>query len=319
MEVTDSNEIPMTAERQSLQAFDGRRILVDIWRPSDPVALVHVFHGLGEHPARYERFARHCNTLGFAVAAHNHRGHGENYSEDELGHYDDSDGWDKVISDAAHVQDSITRQMPDIPLVLLGHSMGSYIAQSFVMRGHGSAAALILSATAFNSPLQLRIGHWLAAFESFRGGKRNKSKLLNKIGFGEFNKPFKPNRTDFDWLSRDENEVDKYVADPLCGSDSSSGLWFDLTGGLLEVSSLQALRKIPADLPILITGGSQDPVGGQKGLTRLASKYEEAGHTGTTLKIYDGGRHEMLNETNRDQFSQDLSDWMAQAVLTQNE
>ncbi len=120
-----------TAERQSLQAKDGRRILIDIWSPSQPRALIHLFHGLGEHPARYERFANHCNELGFAVAAHNHRGHGENCPEDELGHYDDKDGWDKVISDAALVQDELIRQLPHIPVILLGHSMGSYIAQSF--------------------------------------------------------------------------------------------------------------------------------------------------------------------------------------------
>ena len=316
--VTDDTRNALTAERQSLQAKDGRRILIDIWNPSQPKALIHLFHGLGEHPARYERFANHCNSLGFAVAAHNHRGHGENCPEDELGHYADKDGWDKVISDAALVQDELIRQLPNIPVILLGHSMGSYIAQSFLMRGHGSVNALVLSATAFNSRLQLRIGHWLAAFESMRGGKRNKSALLNKMGFGAFNKPFQPNRTEFDWLSRDENEVDKYVADPLCGADSSSGLWFDMTGGLLEVSSLKALRKIPADMPVLITGGSDDPVGGQKGLTLLAKKYEESGHANTMLKIYESGRHEMLNETNRDEFSQDLTQWMTEAVLTQN-
>jgi alpha-beta hydrolase superfamily lysophospholipase len=307
-----------TAERQSLQAGDGRRILIDIWRPPQPTALIHVFHGLAEHPARYERFARHCNAQGLAVAAHNHRGHGENCSEDELGHYADNDGWDHVISDARLVQDELIRQWPNIPIILLGHSMGSYIAQSFLVRGHGSVSALVLSASNFNMRAQLRIAHWIAAFESVRGGKRNKSKLLNKMAFGEFNKPFRPNRTDFDWLSRDENEVDKYVADPLSGSDSSSRLWFDLTGGLLEVSSLQALRKIPVDLPVLITGGSVDPVGGRKGLTLLAKKYRESGHANTTLKIYECSRHEMLTETNRDEYSKDLTGWITDAVLTRN-
>lgn len=312
-----NNDMPdyPTAERQSLTAEDGHRILIDLWAPSQPKALIHIFHGLGEHPARYERFAAFCNTQGVAVGIHNHRGHGENCPADELGHYADADGWNKVIADAAMVHDELIQQVPGVPVILFGHSMGSYIAQSFLMRGHGSVSALALSATSFNSRLQLRIGHWLAAFESMRGGKRHKSALLNKMGFGEFNKPFEPNRTEFDWLSRDENEVDKYVADPLSGADSSSGLWFDLTGGLLEVSSLKALRKISSELPVLITGGSKDPVGGQKGLTRLAKKYEETGHANTTLKIYDGGRHEMLNETNRDEFSRDLLLWMTGAVL----
>jgi alpha-beta hydrolase superfamily lysophospholipase len=113
--------------------------------------------------------------------------------------------------------------------------------------------------------------------------------------------------------------VDKYVADPLCGADSSNRLWFDLTGGLLEVTSGKALRKIHGDLPILITGGADDPAGGRKGLTRLSQKYISTGHSRTSLKIYEHGRHEMLNETNRDEFSEDLTQWMSSAVLTQNE
>ena len=103
----------MTTERQSLQASDGHRILLDLWRPAEPAGLVHLFHGLAEHPARYERFAGHCNAEGFAVAAHNHRGHGENCNGDELGHYADQNGWDKVISDAALVHDSLISRMPD--------------------------------------------------------------------------------------------------------------------------------------------------------------------------------------------------------------
>ncbi len=306
------------AERQCLPAADGRRILIDLWCPARPVALIHLLHGLGEHPARYERFARHCNQQGIAVAAHNHRGHGENCPENELGHYADEEGWDKLISDATLVQGALIRQIPDVPLILLGHSMGSYIAQSFLMRGHGPVSALILSGSAFNSRLQLRIGHWLAAIESVRVGKRSKSKLLNKMGFGEFNQGFVPNRTAFDWLSRNESEVDKYVADPLCGADSSCRLWFDLTGGLLEVTSTKALHKICADLPILITGGSADPVGGQAGLTRLAQKYEKSGHLKTSLKIYPQARHEMFNETNRDEFSHDLTQWLSDTLLTQS-
>ena len=305
--------------RQSLQTDDGHRVLIDLWLPPEAKALVHVLHGLSEHPARYERFARHCNARNFAVAAHSHRGHGENCPEDELGHYADDDGWNKLIADAAFVQSYLGKQLPDIPIVVLGHSMGSYVAQSFVMRGEGAASALILSASSFNSRLQLIIGHWIAAIESMRGGKKGKSALLNKMGFGEFNKAFAPNRTAFDWLSRDQQEVDKYVADPLCGADSSNRLWFDLTGGLLEVTSSSALRKIRSDLPILITGGADDPAGGQKGLTRLNQKYISTGHSHTSLKIYEHGRHEMLNETNRDEFSEDLTQWMSSAVLTQNE
>lgn len=306
-------------ERHSLQAVDGRRIITDLWRPQRPIALIHLLHGLAEHPARYEHFARHCNRQGIAVAAHNHRGHGENCPEDELGHFADENGWNKVISDVALVQDSIRFQVPDVPLVLLGHSMGSYIAQSFLMQGHGRVSALILSGSTYNSRLQLWIGHWIAAIESMRLGKSCPSSLLNKMSFGEFNKSFAPNRTEFDWLSRDESAVDKYIADPLCGAESSSRLWFDLTGGLLDVTSAKALRKIRPDLPILITGGAADPVGGREGLSRLAKQYEKSGNRNTTLKIYAQARHEMFNEINNDEFNQNITRWLSEVLVTQSE
>ncbi len=134
------------------------------------------------------------------------------------------------------------------------------------------------------------------------------------MSFGQFNKRFAPNRTEFDWLSRDEQEVDEYVADPLCGAPSGSRLWYDLFGGLLEISRESALRKVPTVLPILITGGELDPVGGAKALTRLAAEYEATGHENVTLKLYPGGRHEMVNETNRDEVTADILAWIDTVV-----
>ena len=151
----------------------------------------------------------------------------------------------------------------------------------------------------------------LAEIEAWRVGARGTSMLLNRLGFGSFNRPFAPARTEHDWLSRDEAEVDKYVADPLCGGPYTSRLWFDLIGGLLTISSDQELTRIPAGLPILITGGSQDPVGGEKGMAKLATHYAQTGHQRLNVKIYDGGRHEMLNEINRDEVSNDWLDWIA--------
>jgi len=301
------------ARRLSLRAADGHRILVDIWRPAAPRVLIHLFHGLGEHKARYERFAQFCNESGIVVAAHSHRGHGESYSDEELGHYADTDGWQWVLDDARTVQRHLAEQMPDLPLVILGHSMGSYIAQSFVMRDYGQPSALILSASTYAPRGQLIIGHWLAGLVRL-AGRRKKSPLLNKMGFGDFNKRFAPNRTEFDWLSRDDAEVDKYVNDRLCGAPSTSQLWYDLTGGLIEISTAKSLRKVPADLPILITGGSDDPVGGRVGMQRLADAYRKCGHSRVSLEVYEQGRHEMFNETNRDRFFADIVGWIDNSI-----
>jgi len=313
--MTDS--LRSNAHRTNLSAEDGQQILVDSWRPlasEQVLAIVQIFHGLGEHPARYERFANVCAAQGYAVVAHAHRGHGESCARQDLGHFADVDGWSRVLSDAFVVQQNILQRFPNVPLVLLGHSMGSYIAQAFLLRHPDAVDALILSGSTCASRLQLWLGHWLAALAVWRSGPAAKSALLNSLSFGDFNKKFAPNRTDFDWLSRDEYEVDKYVADPLCGVPSSNKLWHDLTGGLLEITSKKSIARIPAKLPVLITGGAVDPVGGAKGLARLADVYLRTGHRRVALKVYDDARHEMLNEINRDHFSEDLLRWIDETI-----
>ena len=141
------------------------------------------------------------------------------------------------------------------------------------------------------------------------GGQRVNN-FLNHSGLGKFNQKFEPARTSFDWLSRDEIEVDRYVDDPLCGGEFSNKLWADLTGGLLEITSEKALATVRQDLPILILGGEQDPVGGSIGLTRLGDAYRKTGHDDVTLRLYPEGRHEMLNEINRDEVTRDIIEWI---------
>ncbi len=311
-----SDESPL-CDRSMIEAADGHRILVNCWRPEgDARALIHIFHGLGEHAARYDRFARHCVARGFGVVAHNHRGHGANYATDGLGHYADKDGWDKVISDALQVQTEVMGRFPEVPLILFGHSMGSYIAQSFAMRHPENIDALALSASTWPNRAQLRVGRMLATIAAWIKGGQAKSDFLNRMGIGDFNKPFLPSRTEFDWLSRDPDEVDKYVADPLCGEPSSNQLWRDLLGGLLEISTIRALSKIP-NMPILVMGGAEDPVGGTRGLNALSRAYQRAGHSEVTLSVYADGRHEMLNETNRDDVTADILDWCDAALVRQ--
>ena len=277
--------------------------------PADAVGVIQVLHGLGEHSRRYRRFAAAAAAQGYAVCVHDHRGHGEHSRSP--GYFGDRKGWELVVSDTKVVHDYLLERYAGKPLILLGHSMGSYVAQTFAMHYGAKLKGMILSASTWPRRLQLIPAMLIARFESLRYSRRGRSPLLHKLGFGNFNKPFNPARTELDWLSRDENEVDLYVNDPLCGGPYTCGLWIDLLGALYDLGSDHSLSRIGSDLPILITGGSDDPVGGEDGMTRLAMHYAQTSHSRVSLRIYEEGRHEMLNETNRDEVTRDWLQWIA--------
>lgn len=296
--------------KQILAAVDGHNIHVQVWEPEGKAnCVIQVLHGLGEYADRYARFATAAVSRGLTVCAHDHRGHGKHTNAS--GHFDNNDGWQKVSADALTVNDFIREQFENVPIVLLGHSMGSYFAQEFAMHYGTRLSGLVLSASTWPARLTLAPMKLFAHIESLRLGACGRSMLLDQLGFGNFNKPFEPARTELDWLSRDENEVDKYVADPLCGGPYSCQLWLDLIGVLWGISSDHALERIRSDLPILITGGESDPVGGDMGMTRLAMHYAQTSHQRLSVKIYPQGRHEMLNEINRDEVTADWLDWVA--------
>ena len=296
-----------------LSAFGDHTVPVYLWTPAgEPTAVIQVFHGLGEHSARYQRFAEAATAKGYAVCAHDHRGHGPNAGRP--GFFAADIGWGLLVDDGHKVADFLRERFPDKPVVLLGHSMGSYIAQSYAMRHGQELTALVLSGSTWPARGLLLVGRLLARILAWLNGIEAHSPLLDKIGFGDFNKRFEPARTELDWLSRDAAEVDKYVADPFCGGPYTTGLWIDLLGGLQEISKSDALQNIPVELPILITGGADDPVGGERGMQHLAAHYEQTGHSNLNTRIYAGGRHEMFNETNRDEFTADLLRWIENAL-----
>ena len=306
----DYQKITLNSEQN-----DSHVIPIYSWNPSGQVkAIIQILHGLGEHALRYHQVAKKFTENGYSVIIHNQRGHGETISPSDLGHFSDTLGWEKLISDCKAVQKYSLEKFPQIPLILLGHSMGSYIAQSFVMRHPKNINALILSASTWPQRKKLKLITTLAKFEIWRSGIRTKSELLNKLGFSDFNKSFSPNRTDFDWLSRDEQIVDDYMADPLCGFQSSNQLWLDLINGLIEISDKNSLKKIPSSLPILIAGGELDPVGGSTGLKQLTANYQQTNHNQVTLKIYSQARHEILNEINKDEVMENILSWISKYI-----
>lgn len=296
-------------EQQRLSAGDGHEIRAFSWQPEERAScIVQVLHGLGEYAGRYRRFAEAASARGYAVVAHDHRGHGP--GDPTPRHFADKDGWKKLTDDVETVHKSIREQFADTPVVLLGHSMGSFVAQSFAMHYADKLAGMILSGCTWPSRAELLPAWLIAHIEKLRLGAGGSSGLLEALGFGKFNKRFEPARTPYDWISRDEGEVDKYVADVRCGGPFTCAVWLDMMRGLFAISSDHALSRIRSDLPILISGGSLDPVGGENGMGKLALHYAQTWHQHLTVKIYEGGRHEMLNEVNRDEVTRTWLDWI---------
>lgn len=305
----------MRADTFSFKVEDTKEIFVYRFQPDEgaaPKAIVHVAHGMAEHAARYARFAEALTAQGYVVYANDHRGHGKTASTpEELGTFGDSGGFRRAVQDLQQLVVYEKAQHPGLPLFLFGHSMGSFLAQAFLIDSGSALRGAILSGSNGKPNLLAQAGRLVARVERRRHGARGKSKLLNTLSFDDFNKAFKPNRTGFDWLSRDEAEVDKYIADPLCGFMVTTQLWVDVLDGTATISDPVAQARIPSDLPVYIFAGSEDPVGGKtRGLDQLISAYKAAGLTDVQHKFYPGGRHEMLNETNRDEVTRDVIAWL---------
>ncbi|WP_281645516.1 alpha/beta hydrolase [Parendozoicomonas sp. Alg238-R29] len=294
-----------------LDSCDHHRIPAYRWSVEHPRGAVLILHGMSEHGQRYARFAEALNKAGYTVMAIDHRGHGPDTPELELGTFAHERGWEKVVEDVDYAWDHLHSFCPGVPLFIFGHSMGSFITQSWLMRKPHHLTGALLSGSNFAPRLLLKLGNLATLIESYRIGRTGCSKLVDTLTFGSYNNAFKPVRTQFDWLSRDSAEVDAYIADKLCGFQCTNGLWLDLFHGLLSISSVSALKKIDSRLPLYITGGDQDPVGqAGKGLQKLADSLSSAGITDITCDIWPNGRHEMLNETNRDEVTAKLLVWL---------
>jgi len=286
---------------------------VRVWRPdATPKAVVQVVHGLGEHSARYARFAQALAGAGYAVYAHDHRGHGERCPPADLGFFAQSGGWRKLLDDIDAVAQRASADFPGLRRVFFGHSMGSFLGQTYIAEHGSELAAAILSGTSGPPPAILPIGRRVVAFERWRLGPRAKSGIVQALLLGEQNKSFRPARTPADWLSRDNAEVDAYMADPLCGFPVTNQLAADLVGALSDLASPALAARIPKSLPIYVVSGSADPVGAK--IQGLLDVYRAAG-LDVTARIYKDGRHEMLNETNRDEVTRDLIGWLDGRLL----
>jgi alpha-beta hydrolase superfamily lysophospholipase len=300
----------------TFRADDGQSLFARRWLPAAPPrAIVQIVHGLTEHSARYARLAAALNDAGYGVYAADLRGHGPMAAAADRGHFADEGGWDKVVGDLWTLNRRIAADEPGTPIVLLGHSLGSFLGRSFIARHSDALAGVVLSGSSGRPPMIATFGRLIAREERLRLGRRGKSDPVFQMWFGDFNKPFKPARTAFDWLSRDEKEVDAYVADPFCGFPFTTQLAIDVLDALPHATSPASLAAIRKDMPIYVFSGERDPVGAN--IKGLIGDLKAAGFTRLTTRLYPGARHETLNETNRDEVTRDLIAWLDGVAATQ--
>jgi alpha-beta hydrolase superfamily lysophospholipase len=290
-------------------AGDGTQLAVHRWpvATASTRAVVLIVHGASEHAARYDRFARFLNQSGYAVYAMDLRGHGSTRLRSGALLDAGPDAWNHFVEDQKWLRDLIAREYPGKKIVLFGHSMGSGIAQDYMTRYGKTVDAYILSGTFYGPPAPDEV--LKAADEAARTAPLEPSPMFAAV-FADFNKPFS-DKPGFAWLSRDPAEVAKYVGDPLCGKPFGNELTRDFFRGLSRMRAPEVEARIPRDIPIHIVGGDQDPVGDNtKGVMALIDRYHELGLTRVSYKFYPQARHELLNETNRDEVQKDLLDWL---------
>jgi alpha-beta hydrolase superfamily lysophospholipase len=316
----------MVQNNAYFESHDGTKLFLYRWSPvveefNQPKAALHLVHGMAEHAFRYRHLAEKLTAAGIEVWAADQRGHGKTADLNLnkrgrgglLGHCADGNGTSAVTKDIHALNAEIRKNRPDIPLFLLGHSWGSFIIQNYIEKyaDEIKIKGCILSGTKGPGGLAVKAGHPFMTVLAFFRGQRKGSRLAKAMADGPYNKPFKPNRTDFDWLSRDEKEVDKYSDDPLCGFLCSTGFYRDLTGVLCSIHRPKTMAKINRDLPVYVFSGSNDPVGDMGASpTALVNAYRNLGINDLEFVLYPGARHETLNETNREEVIDNLLSWI---------
>lgn len=303
-------------EKLELTATDDTPLATYRWpaasRASGSMLIVH---GMAEHARRYDRFARALAEAGLDVYSFDLRGHGATTAAVDHGYLGADTGWQTLIDDVAALRELALETSGTLPVILFGHSLGSFIAQGVVQAGGGDYAGVVLSGTDKPSRLMCHLGAGVAGLEAARVDATGRSAVMHALTFGAYEKSLKrrigTKRTQFDWLSSRPEAVDAYIDDPEAGFEIRTASWQCLLRGIARVQSPHARRKTPARLPLLIAAGGDDPMGGfGRGPAALAAAYENDGQRDVTLRLYDGARHELLHDTVAASFTQDMLAWM---------
>lgn len=288
------------------------------WKPEGEVrAVLQLSHGMREYIKRYDEFAEFLCSHGYYVVGNDHLGHGKSVqSKSEYGYFNEKYGNACVIGDMHTLRQRTAKKYPDVPYFMLGHSMGSSLLRQYVqMYGNGLAGAIFMGVVADKGRNTLLMGRRICRMMAMFRGWHYKSKFVDELAIGGYNKKFKHPRTRTDWVTSDEERLDEYVSDPLCSFMFTVNAYYGMFTGMLAMEKKESIYMIPKSLPILFAAGIEDPVGDfGKGVRKIYEKYKSAGIQDVTLRLYAGDRHELLNETDRTQVYQDLLDWLEERI-----
>lgn len=292
---------------------DGVKVYVSVRQPTEtPVGHIHILHGMAEHSGRYDEAAAFFVRKGYLVTAHDHRGHGKTSAENGIrGHFGDDVGFEVIVSDVFEVVSHLKTVYPTEKFILMGHSMGSFIARRFIQLHGEMVDQVVLSGTGDDGGIArfggVALGHVLGK----RNGYRERNPILDALVFGGFNRSVEKPMTKFDWLSKNNTHVFSYLSDEYCGFVPTTQFFLDLFQGLGIIHDPKEVSKIPKMLPILLFSGTEDPVGNHgKALWKVAKQYDAAGIDDVTVLLFDGGRHELLNDASRPEVIQAVLEWI---------
>lgn len=283
---------------------------------SKPRAVVQIAHGIAEHIDRYRPFMEFLADNGFVVAGNDHLGHGKSIRvPEEQGFFAEKDGWWRVVDDMDKLHDIMSNEYPELPYVLFGHSMGSFLTRTYLIKHPDKYDGVILSGTGHQSPALVLGGNAAASVMAKLSGAMGDGSKLDSLAFGTYLNKIENPRTKFDWLSRDTEQVDKYIADPLCGFVGKIGLYRDMMQGIKFITDKKNIAQMNKEKPVYFMSGDGDPVGDYgKGVERAYKAFCDAGLHDVFMRLYPGGRHEMLNETNKEQVYQDILSWLNEKI-----
>lgn len=279
---------------------------------AEPRAIVQIIHGIAEYIGRYDEFMSFLADNGIIAVGTDHLGHGKSIeSEEQTGFFAYDNGWDYVVRDEEVLRLAMHENYPELPIIVFGHSMGSFMTRTLLIRYPDAFNAAIISGTGNQGAALVNGGLFMGNLVTGLRGAHHYSKFLNNLAFGSYNKIYENPKTEYDWLSRDEANVQKYINDPLCGFIPSCSLFRDMMTGVKFITNKKNLTAMNKDMPVYFMSGDMDPVGEcGKGVQKAYNNFLEAGMKDVSIKLYPGGRHEMLNEINKDEVYADILAWL---------